>query len=98
MTAGNTADSLRGIDVFVAANVANEKSGLPSAADLDEVAKEAEIAEATARAIEADPELKEQLAADIADQQAGVEYITREEYDVLLGRIALFNTRSGHKI
>lgn len=121
--AGNTADTLRGVDrdqaVLVNKDILNIDStsfqqfkeeigfknleevianvvaeGLPSAEDLDEVAKELEITEATKKAIEDDPELQAELGAS----KTCTEYVTREDFDTLLVRIDSFNKRSGHHI
>ena len=79
--AGNTNENLRGVDRDIAvANAAAE--GLPSAEDLDAVAMEAEMAAATAKALE----------------QPESEFVSRTEFNQLLERINAFNTRSGHKI
>lgn len=86
-SAGNTADSLRGIDVFEASeDLVNSENfvkvdtitevvrvGLPTAEDLDAAQREAEIVAAAQAAIEADPELKAQLEADNLADDRGAE-------------------------
>ncbi len=105
--AGNTAESLRGINVIDAASVQSTVSEELSEADLYEYLKELDIAAQTA--IDADPVLAIQIESDqVAEEIAAVkeqlaqsddeptEYVTRKEYDDLLARIEHFNTRSGH--
>ena len=83
--AGNTNENLRGTDRDVVVAQTKEKEGLPSAADLDAVAMEHEMTQATVKALELEDEPDE-------------EYVRRTEFDALLARIDLFNTRSGHRI
>lgn len=98
--AGNTADSLRGTDRDVIAN-----NGVIDVI-IDEAAQELEIRAAAQAALEADPELLDQVIAETffgdgdaeSAEESGTEYVTREEFDVLLARINNFNTRSGHHI
>ena len=82
MEAGNTNENLRGTDRDVVVAQSKAKGGLPSAEDLDAIAMEHEMTQATAKALELDEP----------------EYVLRTEYDALLARIDLFNTRSGHRI
>ena len=82
MEAGNTNENLRGTDRDVVVAQSKAKEGLPSAEDLDAIAMEHEMTQATAKALELDEP----------------EYVRRTEYDALLARIDLFNTRSGHRI
>ena len=81
--AGNTNENLRGTDRDVVVAQTKEKEGLPSAADLDAVAMEHEMTQATVKALELEDE---------------PEYVSRTEFDALIARIDAFNTRSGHKI
>jgi hypothetical protein len=81
--AGNTNENLRGTDRDVVVAQSKEKEGLPSAEDLDSVAMEQEMIDATAKALELEDE---------------PEYVLRTEFDALVARIDAFNTRSGHRI
>jgi hypothetical protein len=83
MEAGNTNENLRGTDRDVVVAQSKAKEGLPSAEDLDAVAMEHEMTQATAKALEQDP---------------NVDYVSREEFESLLARIDSFNSRSGHKL
>lgn len=83
LEAGNTNENLRGTDRDVVVAQTKEKEGLPSAADLDAVAMEHEMTQATVKALELEDE---------------PEYVLRTEFDALVARIDAFNTRSGHRI
>lgn len=78
--AGNTAETLKAIPVEEAA-----KSGLPSAADLDAVEAEKQIAEETV--------FDTDEPVNLADL-----FVTREEFDELLAKIAKYNLGASHKI
>lgn len=84
--AGNTNENLRGTDRDVVVAQSKAKEGMPSAEDLDAVAMEQEMIEATAR-----------LHAAL-DSTSDEEYVSRTEFDALVARIDAFNTRSGHRI
>ncbi len=84
--AGNNTNSLKPVDVVEAAKIETASKGVPTAEDLDAFVKDSQD-----NSIVEDSDIS-------AEEVLAFDFVTRAEYNDLINRINVFNTRSSQRI